>query len=232
MRAVILSGAGRTADPWHPYPETSAALADIVRAAGFEPEIADGPLEGLADLAGGAHLIVVNAGDPDGPMPEGADAPPPSPELEDRAADALDAALERGVGVLAVHSAASTLRELPAFGAALGARWIDGRSWHPPIGEARVRIVGDHEIADGLADFTVFDERYSGMPLSGVIEPIAEHVEDGIRHPLIWARELAPSRLVYSALGHDARAYESDEYRELLGRALAWLAEVPAATFF
>jgi hypothetical protein len=231
MRAVILSGTGLTADPWHPYAETSAELAGLAREAGFEVEIVLGPIEGLAILADDVRVVIVNAGDPDGPQPEDApEAIPPADELLTRAVDAFDAALDRGIGILAVHSAASTLRELPAYGDALGARWIAGRSWHPPIGEARVHLVGHHQIREGLDDFTVLDERYTGMPLTGVIEPIAEHEEDGIRHPLVWARELGRSRLVYSALGHDPRSYESPEHRELLRQALRWLRQVPEPT--
>ncbi|WP_172979955.1 ThuA domain-containing protein [Agromyces agglutinans] len=229
MRAVILSGSGCTADPWHPYPETSAELAGIARAAGFDVEIVLDPLRGLADLADGVRVVIVNAGDPEGPLPEGAPDPgEPAAELVARAADAFDAALERGVGILAVHSAASTLRELPAYGEALGGRWIAGHSWHPEFGEAHVHVVGNHRIADGLEDFRVLDERYTDLPLTGVIEPIAEHEEGGIRHPLVWARELGRSRLVYSGLGHDARSYDSAANRDLLHRALRWLAQVPA----
>ena len=70
-----------------------------------------------------------------------------------------------------------------------------------------------------------------GDGLDGVIEPIAEHEEDGMRHPLIWAREVGASRVVYDALGHDTRSYDSPEHRELLTRALDWLSRVPAPTF-
>lgn len=232
MRAVVLSGSGRTADPWHPYAETSAELAAIAREAGFEVEIVLGPVEGLAVLPDDVRVVIVNAGDPDGPLPTDAPDPGPAPaELVERATARLDTALERGVGILAVHSAAATLREIPAYGEALGARWIAGRSWHPPIGDALVHVVGHHAIREGLQDFMVLDERYTGMPLTGVIEPIAEHEEDGVRHPLVWARELGHSRLVYSGLGHDARSYASPEHRDLLHRALRWLREVPAPTF-
>ena len=231
MRAVILSGSGRYADAWHPFAETSAALAGIVAGAGYRVTVGDDLLAGLAAL-GDADLLVVNAGNPDAPLPDGTGDPAePTEEELDAAAAGLDAALDRGIGLLAVHASASTLPELPVFGHALGGRWIEGSSWHPPIGEARVHIVGTHVIADGLRDFTVLDERYSGLRLDGVIERIAEHEEDGMRHPIIWARELGRSRIVYDALGHDARSYESAEHRELLTRALQWLSHVPAPTF-
>ena len=231
MRAVILSGSGRYADAWHDFAHTSAALAGIVAGAGYRVEVSDDLLGGLAAL-GDADLLVVNAGNPEAPLPEGAGEPAEPTEDEIAAAAAgLEAALDRGIGVLAVHASASTLPELPDFGHALGGRWIEGFSWHPAIGSARVHIVGTHVIAEGLSDFTVTDERYSGLRLDGVIEQIAEHEEDGMRHPLVWARELGHSRVVYDALGHDSRSYDSVEHRELLTRALDWLSRVPAATF-
>ena len=39
MRAIILSGAGRYADPWHPYAETSARLAELAATAGYDVEV-------------------------------------------------------------------------------------------------------------------------------------------------------------------------------------------------
>ncbi len=98
------------------------------------------------------------------------------------------------------------------------------------LAEARVHIVGNHAIADGFEDFTVFDERYTDFRLLDVIEPIAEYEEGGARHPLVWAREFGRSRLVYDALGHDLRSYESAGHRDLIARALDWLSRVPAPT--
>ena len=234
--AIILSGTGRYADPWHPFAETSAALAELVRDAGFTVEVAEDPDAALAALAARVQLIVVNAGDPAGPGPGaetagGGDALRPEASVIAAGEAALDAAIDRGVGILAMHAAASSLRDYPAFERALGARWLPDVSWHPPIGEAHVHVVGNHAIVEGgLADFAVFDERYTGLRLLDVIEPIAEHTEGDGRHPLVWAREFGRSRLVYDALGHDTRSYESTGHRDLIARALDWLARVPAPT--
>ena len=93
---------------------------------------------------------------------------------------------------------------------------------------AEVHLVGNHPVREGLDDFTVQDERYADLHLTDVIEPVAEHVEEGVRHPLIWGRELGRSRLVYDALGHDTRSYDSAEHRALIAQALVWLSRVPA----
>ncbi|MBM7503925.1 ThuA domain-containing protein [Agromyces aurantiacus] len=226
MRAIILSGAGRYADPWHPYAETSARLAELVAAAGYDVEVRDDVDAALAALRDDVDLVVVNAGDPDGPVPDGVEADA-QVEVDDTA---LAAAMDRGIGVLAMHASASSLRDYPAFDHAIGARWEPEVSWHPPFGEARVHLVGTHAVCEGLDDFTVEDERYANLRLLEVIEPIAEHEEGGVRHPLVWAREFGRSRLVYDALGHDARSYDSAGHRALLARALEWLSHVPAPT--
>lgn len=233
MRALILSGAGRYADPWHPYAETSARLASLVAEAGYDVEVRDDVDAALAALGDDVRLLVVNAGDPDGPDAAGAEpatgraAPAAAAGVDD---GALEAAIDRGIGILAMHSAASSLRDFPAFHRAIGGRWEDEVSWHPPFGEAHVHVVGNHAIREGLADFTVEDERYTALRLHDVIEPIAEHEEGGFRHPLVWAREFGRSRLVYDALGHDTRSYDSEGHRALIAQALGWLSHVPAPT--
>lgn len=232
MRALILSGAGRYADPWHPYPETSARLASLVGEAGYDVEVRDDVDAALATLGDDVRLLVVNAGDPDGPDASGVEPATGRAAAAAAGVDdgALGAAIGRGVGMLAMHSAASSLRDYPAFHRAIGGRWEDVVSWHPPFGEADVHVVGNHAIREGLGDFTVDDERYTSLRLHDVIEPIAEHEEGGFRHPLVWARELGRSRLVYDALGHDTRSYDSAEHRALIARALEWLSHVPAPT--
>lgn len=231
MRAIVLSGAGRYADPWHPYRQTTARLVDLVVEAGYEPEVRDDVDAALATLGDDVRLLVVNAGDPDRPGPDGvAPAAGDAGMVAPVDAAALDAAVERGIGILAMHSAAASLRDYPAFHRAIGGRWEPDESWHPPLGAARVHLVGDHAIREGLADFTVDDERYTRLRLHDVIEPIAEHEEGGFRHPLVWARELGRSRVVYDALGHDTRSYDSEGHRALIARALDWLSHVPAPT--
>jgi hypothetical protein len=51
-QALVLSGGGRYADPWHPFAETSGALAGILGESGFGVEIADGVDAALAGHAG------------------------------------------------------------------------------------------------------------------------------------------------------------------------------------
>lgn len=217
-RAVIATGTGRYGDPWHPFPETSARIAALLRDDGWDVTVDDDVDHALAHLDG-FDLLVVNAGDPwwDGDS-----------ELEhhaDPAADAgLTAAIARGIGIIAVHAALSTLRDHPAWRRAIGGEWEPGRSWHPPIADAHVRIVdAGHPITDRMPGIDVFDERYSDLAVDDGARVLAEHDVDGTAHPAVWIRE-DPTRAVVSSLGHDARAYDSPEYVRLLQRAARWAA--------
>jgi type 1 glutamine amidotransferase len=217
-RAVIATGAGRYGDPWHPFPETSARIAALLRDDGWDVTVDDDVDHALAHLDG-FDLLVVNAGDPwrDGDT-----------ELEhyaDPAADAgLTAAIARGIGLVAVHAALSTLRDHPAWRRAIGGEWEPGRSWHPPIADAHLRIVdAGHPITDRMPGIDVFDERYSDLAVDDGARVLAEHDVDGTAHPAVWIRE-DPTRAVVSSLGHDERAYDSSGYVRLLQRAARWAA--------
>lgn len=215
--AIVASGAGRYADPWHPYPETSAAIAEILRGAGWRVEVIEDADRALAAL-GDAALLVVNAGDPW----RGEDAA----RGADPAADAgLTAAVERGIGVIATHSGLSSLRDYPLWRRAIGGEWVAGASWHPEIGATTLRSVdGAHGIVPG--DLEVFDERYADLEVDDGVRVLAVHDVDGVSHPAVWTSEGGGIRAVASSLGHDARSYASDGHRTLLVRAARWAARL------
>lgn len=218
---MILSGAGRYRDPWHPFPQTSHALAGIAEAQGYGVRICDDTDAALTRLAG-IDLLIVNTGDPWQSHVDGATDEPTQQALAEASAS-LDEALARGLAVLAVHQAAASLRDYPGYRTALGASWEEGTSWHPPLGAAKVLVASGHRVTAGLSDFTLTDERYTDLVLTADLQPVAWHVEGGRAHPLVWARELGASRLVYDALGHDERSYASEDHRRLLARAISWL---------
>ncbi|GAA5202842.1 ThuA domain-containing protein [Microbacterium jejuense] len=216
-RVVIATGAGRYADPWHPFPATSARIAEILRADGWDAAIDDDVDHALAHLDG-VDLLVVNAGDP---WRDGGE-----PRVDPAAAAGLAEAIARGIGLIGVHAALSSLRDHPAWREAIGGEWAPGTSWHPPIGDARVRIIDTgHALTDGATDLEVFDERYSDLVVDADARVLAVHDVDGAEHAAVWVRE-QPTRAVVSSLGHDERAYDSPALAALLQRAARWAARV------
>ncbi|WBQ04145.1 ThuA domain-containing protein [Kribbella sp. CA-293567] len=211
---IIYSGTGPDADPWHPLPQTSARLAGELR--DFGPVHSVGSPDELAARLDDAAVLVVNAS---------ANRTGPSP-ADQQFGRLLDGFLARGGGVLAIHSSTIAFPGLQTWHQTVGAIWEHGKTFHPPLDRTLVhRTEVEHPIAAGLGDFWVEDERYSGLAFVDdlVIEPLYVHEHEGVTHPLVWAREHGGGRVVYSALGHDERSYESPEHAELLRRSTEWL---------
>ncbi|WP_245861235.1 ThuA domain-containing protein [Microbacterium aurantiacum] len=214
MRAVIASGSGRYADPWHPFDRTSPLLARVLEPAGFDVEIDDDVDHAMANLQG-VDLVVVNAGDPW----RSADSAGAAPRAS---TSGFAAALERGIGVLAVHSALSSLRDYPEWAPAIGGMWVPGLSWHPP---ADIADITGGELPSGptIEAFAVFDERYARLQQFGERQVVATHLVDGAVEPTAWVRQHGASRIAVDTLGHDEESYASAGHRALLARLAGWL---------
>lgn len=215
--ATILSGTGRYADAWHDFSATSAEVARILTRMGLEVAVRPLTPPGVAQLDG-SDLLVVNAGGK-------GDAPDDEPEQAWADAYATLAAFRRRGGpLLALHASAMTLQGWSAWPGWVGGRWVQDRSMHPPIGEAAVLVSDrEHPVTRGLADFTVFDERYSMLDRAPSVRVLLQHEHEGQHEPLAWVLDDAGGRRVYDALGHDVRSYASPGRADLLEREVRWL---------
>ena len=213
-RAVIVSGGGRYADPWHPFAATSSRLAALLSGLGFDVETTDDVDAGLSGLDGGTDLLVANVGDPSRNGPE--------PAAGSAGRDGFLAHLARGRPVLAMH--ASSFPGIPEWSELTGGRWVDGISSHPPYGLVHVHVHAHlHPIVESLSEFDLHDEGYCDLRLAPDVVGLASHHHDGRDQPLLWAHERAGVRIVYDALGHDPRSYDSAEHRRILLRSVRWL---------
>lgn len=211
MIAVIATSEGRYRDPWHPFDETTPALAAVLGEAGFDTRIL--PVDDALAALDAASLLAVNAGDPwrHDPPPIGAPA---------AARDGFSRALARGIGVLAMHTSLSSLRDYPEWPVATGGMWVPGISMHPPQSLATFDWA-DHPLA-GSAPLEALDERYSYLQSFGPRDVVATHEHDGLTHPVVWTREYGSARVAVDLLGHDAASYESASHRALIGRLARW----------
>lgn len=223
-RALVLAGRGRYEDPWHDGAATAGVLQPLladdgwdVRVHGTSPRLLDA--DGLvATTVGRPDLVVVAAGsgrvDPDF-------------DGDDHAWAAFHAALAGlvagGVPLLALHASANAFHDAPDWSRLVGGRWVDGTSWHPPIGTARFDVAdAAHPVTAGLAGVEAFDEQYCDLVVDPGAHVLLTTRHEGRDHPVVWVAP-GPGRVLYDALGHDVRSWRSRSRCELLRREVAWL---------
>ncbi|WP_378145126.1 ThuA domain-containing protein [Cnuibacter sp. UC19_7] len=222
-RALLLCGAGRYADPWHPFDVTAGRLAELLCDEGLSVEVSGEVDERMAALVDSddVDLLVLDIGDP-------ALAGRTDPAAEARGRAGLLAHLHRGRPLLAMHVSSTSLRGVPEWEEILGAVWVRGQTFHPEYGTGRVLVHGDrHGIVAGLDDFDVVDELYTDLRLRPDVVAVASHRYAGREHPLVWPRVYGDARIVYDALGHDAASFDAPAHREILSRAVRWLLDSP-----
>ena len=211
---LIISGAGDYSDPWHRFEETSLRLAEIIAGLGHQVMVSDAVEQTLAE-PGEPDLIVVNIGNPREARPQ---------SRIETAERGLDRHLQRGGALLGIHVSATSMTTMSRWSQMLGGQWVRGRTMHPKQDLFTVVVhPGAHPIVRGMANFTIFDERYSYLHTNPDITVMGEQFTDGRLHPIVWARESGLARVVYDGLGHDTRSYESAGHVELLRRTVGWL---------
>src|SRR5699024_3802224 len=135
MKALVISGVGRYADPWHDFAGTSQRLAELLGGMGLDAEVATlGTEEPPADPV---DLLVVNAGV--GSTPREVAKTPEHGCSEALAVWARPAAAS-AVTVFATYPSAYSFYADARWVSLLGGRWIPVTSWLPPMAPTSVQF--------------------------------------------------------------------------------------------
>lgn len=214
-RVLIVSGAGDYSDPWHPFAETSARLADILESE-YHVAVTTDVAATLTDLSADEwDLVVLNFGSAARALP-----------TDTACVDGILGYVSAGGALLACHVVATAFPADPRWEEILGGRWVRGTTMHPPQGDADIRVLPvTHAVTRGLDDFVLVDERYSYLRVSPDVDVLATHMHDDLEHSVVWARDPSTAHVVYDGLGHDAQSYDSEDHRRLVLNAAGWLLE-------
>lgn len=136
--------------------------------------------------------------------------------------DQITRHVDRGRGILAVHTAPICFDDWPRWGELLGGRWQWGQSWHPQPTDVVVEPLGSHPIVQDIAPFTVTDERYSALAVDDSVEILAW--SDTEREPALWTNHVGSARVVVDTLGHDERSLTHPAHATMLRRCARWAA--------
>jgi uncharacterized protein len=219
-RNVILTG-GHS----HSFPIATPALASLLARHGIESTISEDIEQGLAGLdVWRPELLTVYAlrWSMSGSGKYAAHRGEWAFDLSDRGRAAIVAHLERGGGLLALHTALICFDGWPRWKEILGGAWEWGRSAHPPYGAIDVRFAEhEHPLTRGLPDFTIDDEVYGDLAMTPDVQPLmyARAAGRGDWQPMLWTRNVGPGRVVVDALGHDRGAFTHEVHRRIVVRA-------------
>ena len=126
--------------------------------------------------------------------------------------------VDAGGALLGMHTAPICFDTWENWGGLLGARWVWGTSWHPPLGRAQI-VANDNAME-------IDDEVYHSLEIAPDAEVLATGLgEDRAQHPIVLRRRQGQGRVLCDALGHDAASIDHDGHRALLAQGIEWLLE-------
>ena len=148
---------------------------------------------------------------------------------------AFVALLNQGIGVVSLHHNLGAHRDWDEFRKIIGGKFIfkeceiDGKKYRKSgwAHDQKLRImVADrsHPITQGLADFLIHDETYSGYYVAPNVKVLLKTDHPDNNPEVAWVTQYGNSRVCYLMLGHDAHAYNDPNYRNLVRQAIRWAA--------
>ena len=139
--------------------------------------------------------------------------------------------VEKGGGLLTIHTGADTEYDWPWYNNALGAKFKS----HPKQQQAKFLVVDRvHKASKMLPrEWVRFDELYNFRePIPSNIHVLIELDETSYtggtmgKHPIAWYQTVKKGRVLQTALGHTDASYKEDLFLQHLEGAIEWVSKV------
>lgn len=204
----------------HPFARSSEALAQIARGLGLSVSITADLADALTQLRAGRDVLAINALRWSMTQFEryAADRPHWAGSLSSEHLAAMANHVERGGGLLAMHTAVICWDNQPGWLDLLGGGWNWDRSYHPPLGAITVQPSPAF-----AAPFETVDEVYHNLDPAADCEIVATADAGEGPQPVAWQRRRGSGRIVVDALGHDERSLGAAGHIAILEAMLNWL---------
>ena len=148
-------------------------------------------------------------------------------DISDQAKENLLNFVKSGKGFVVTHLSSASYKDWQEFGNLTGRKWVMGTSGHGPRSVFESKVVRDHPITKGLpATFQTDDELYAKLQGDAEITVLVEADSDWSQktEPLVFIRDYGKGRVFHYAYGHDRKATETPEVRQLLINGTQWAA--------
>jgi type 1 glutamine amidotransferase len=143
--------------------------------------------------------------------------------------------LDEGVGVVALHHTMGAYQEFPRFKQIIGTKYYlkdtteggvlhKGGTYLHDV-DFTVHIADkNHPITQGMSDFTIHDETYKNCWFAKDNHVLLTTDCPTSDTTIAWVRNFERARICTIQLGHNSKAYENSNYRQLIERAILWTA--------
>ena len=81
----------------------------------------------------------------------------------------------------------------------------------------------DHPVCEGIFDFKIFDEVYGNCFVLPTVKPLLTTDHPASNRIIAWTNTYENSQIVYFQGGHDAHAFQDQNFRKLLQNAIQWV---------
>jgi putative membrane-bound dehydrogenase-like protein len=123
-----------------------------------------------------------------------------------------------GKGFLAVHSAAESFPNSPAY-----IRLVGGELDHHGTGAFTASILhSEHPVTLGVTPFETTDETFVHKNLAADRIVLMQRTEGTRQEPVTWVRNQGKGRVFYTAYGHDEKTWKQPEFLTLMHNAILW----------
>ncbi|HEX8377495.1 MAG TPA: ThuA domain-containing protein [Pedobacter sp.] len=132
--------------------------------------------------------------------------------------EALKNFVEKGKGLVALHSASFCFRNSDWYLNAVGGRF-------KTHGEDKftARSTGvNHPVMEAVKEFETWDETYVHEKLNKDKIVLMERVEGSRREPYTWVRNQGKGKVFYTAFGHNDSTWRNPNFLKLVGNGILW----------
>jgi type 1 glutamine amidotransferase len=154
-------------------------------------------------------------------------------KLEPAAEKAIEAFLDEGGGIVAIHGVTASFGGSKLWAGITGGRFA-GHA--PGTYDLLIDLVDlKHPITQGVQPFTIHDEEYTYKFTDGVKRHVigkfrerpAKTSEKNNNNDILWTIEIGKGRVFHSGLGHDVRAWSNPHFQKLILQGIHWAAGQP-----
>lgn len=140
----------------------------------------------------------------------------------------------QGVPLLFLHHSLVSYQDWPEFEKMRGGKYVERSADIPKKKQSTykhdvwvdVEIMSpEHPVTKGFSDFRMFDEVYGNYRVSPGVQPLLKTTHPESNEIIGWENQYNASNIVYLQPGHDHHAFNSDDYRRLIGQAIRYLAQ-------